>query len=368
MNCPNCNFIINNKMHCSNCGENPYLLVKSINNSIILYNNALVKSNLRDFSGAIVLCKKSISFDKSNIEARNLLGLLYYKLGRMGDALKQWILSTNFDENEKENKAFGYISKFQNNLREHEKLNDAVTLYNEAIEYLRARNDDLAIIRLKKALETNPTFIDAINLLAFCYIIQKKYKNASALLDVVLNIDANNYIAKKYILEIDNNTTKKGIIDKTLIEGYYSNGSVLMLDEDNPKKNKIKSSSHGFLAFITGGIIMSLFMYYLIIPELNEMRVSSLEDLNNSTQLELASNNEILIDKNIQIEMLQAELISASNKINYYANKDILLHSTTLLEKGQVEDAQIVFGRIDITNFDEALLVEYNALKAKLNL
>ncbi len=367
MQCPNCNSEATNQTNCNNCGENPYLLVKSINNSIKLYNNAIIKANLKEYSEAIILCKKSISFDKSNTEARNLLGLLYYKVGRVAEALKQWILSTNFDEDEQNNKAFSYISTFQEELREHEKLNDAITIYNEAITYLKARNDDLAVIRLKKALDINPMFIEAINLLSFCYILQKKYKNASLLLEVALNIDPSNHVAKTYMLEIDNNTNKKGNIEKNLIDGYNSNGNLSVIDEDiSTTKNKPNFNS--LLAFIGGGLLMSLFMYYLIIPELNQQRIKALEELNTSMQLEQSSTVESLVDREARLEALQTELLNANNKISYYANREILTQSRNLFENDQLEDAIIVFWRVDISNFDEAMLNTYSQLKVELGL
>ncbi|MFI3230794.1 MAG: hypothetical protein R3Y29_04495 [bacterium] len=367
MQCPNCNFNSINKICCDNCGENPYLLTKSINNSIKLYNNALVKTNLREYSEAIILCKKSIYFDKSNTEARNLLGLLYYKIGRVAEALKQWILSTNFDEDDQSNTAFNYIAIFQEKLRDHEVLNDSVIIYNEAINYLKTRNDDLAVIRLKKALDINPMFIDAINLLSFCYILQKKYKNASLLLEVALNIDPSNQVAKQYVLEIENNTNKKGNIEKPLIDGYSSNGNLSVLDDD-VLKNKDKSSTNSFFAFIGGGLLMSLFMYYLIIPELNQQRINALENLNSTMQLDQSATSEALVDREARLEALQVDLLDANNKISYYANRDILIQARNLFENGQLEDAIIVFWRVDISNFDEATLNTYSELKLELGL
>ena len=40
------------------------------------YNDGLKKANIRDLSGAIISLKKSLQFNRDNIAARNLLGLV----------------------------------------------------------------------------------------------------------------------------------------------------------------------------------------------------------------------------------------------------------------------------------------------------
>lgn len=51
------------------------------------YNDGLAKAQVRDMSGAITSLKKSLQYNRSNLAARNLLGLVYY--GR-GDVSKRW--------------------------------------------------------------------------------------------------------------------------------------------------------------------------------------------------------------------------------------------------------------------------------------
>ena len=60
------------------------------------YNDGLKKANIRDLSGAIVSLRRSLQYNRSNIAARNLLGLVYYGRGDVAEALVEWILSKNF--------------------------------------------------------------------------------------------------------------------------------------------------------------------------------------------------------------------------------------------------------------------------------
>ena len=51
------------------------------------YNDGLKKAQIRDLSGAIVSLKRSLQFNRENITARNLLGLVYYGRGEVAEAL-----------------------------------------------------------------------------------------------------------------------------------------------------------------------------------------------------------------------------------------------------------------------------------------
>ena len=57
------------------------------------YNMGLERARLRDLSGAAECLKKSLHFNKYQTDARNLLGLIYYEVGEVGDALVQWVIS-----------------------------------------------------------------------------------------------------------------------------------------------------------------------------------------------------------------------------------------------------------------------------------
>lgn len=162
MKCPNCGFNFSEGCRCPDCGVDVYVFRKARNASIRLYNEALTLAGETDLSGAAANLEQSLLFDKNNIQARNLLGLIYCETGRIGDALRHWIISSSLLP--EGNAAAGYMAYLQKNAREMEKCNDAVRMYNQAITYLKQGSDDLAIIQLKKSIDNNPNFIDAYNL------------------------------------------------------------------------------------------------------------------------------------------------------------------------------------------------------------
>lgn len=58
-----------------------------------------------------------------NIEARNLLGLVYFEMGETVDALSEWVISKNLQP--EKNIADAYIEAVQNSPSQLENLNQA---------------------------------------------------------------------------------------------------------------------------------------------------------------------------------------------------------------------------------------------------
>ena len=54
------------------------------------YNDGLRKAQIRDMSGAAKSLRISLQFNRENIAARNLLGLVYYGTGEVAEALVEW--------------------------------------------------------------------------------------------------------------------------------------------------------------------------------------------------------------------------------------------------------------------------------------
>ncbi|WP_250277732.1 tetratricopeptide repeat protein [[Clostridium] colinum] len=375
MKCPICGLIIQNDHICPRCNENAYVLNKIFNISVRLYNEALEKAHKKDFSNAIFLLEKSLCFNKNNTEVINLLGLLYYHTGRLGDAIKQWILSTNINPN-KDNRAFYYLNIFNQNIRKFEKLDDAVRLYNQAIKYLKNRDDDLAVIRLKKALDINPKFIDAMNLLSFCYIVQKKYKKALKVLNKVLLLDTKNEIALKYIEEIEARKNKKKNKKEILSEEYTHNGMIKTVDEDE-EYSKIKYNNKNLViifSFVFGVLLCALCMYFLFIPDYKSKKTDEIEQLNNTINTIKEETKNFILKKDEELKKVQQENQEIKNKLQIYENKkaiddnyqkiDIALN---LYKQGKKTEAKNMINSINTNGFDTEAMKKYNEVKNKIN-
>ena len=77
------------------------------------YNRGLDKAQIRDLSGAVEMLRQSLQFNKKNIMARNLLGLVYFEMGEAVAALSEWVISKNLQP--QDNIASQYIDRLQSN-------------------------------------------------------------------------------------------------------------------------------------------------------------------------------------------------------------------------------------------------------------
>ena len=95
MRCIYCNTPLAAIDYCPGCGADVTIQKRIFRISNLLYNEGLEKALVRDMEGAIVCLKRSLKFNKENIDARNLLGLCYYETGEAVSALCEWVISKN---------------------------------------------------------------------------------------------------------------------------------------------------------------------------------------------------------------------------------------------------------------------------------
>ena len=95
MNCYKCGCELSGHDFCTSCGADVSLYKKIIYISNRFFNDGLEKANVRDLTGAIASLRQSLKFNKNNVEARNLLGLVYFETGEVVAALSEWVISKN---------------------------------------------------------------------------------------------------------------------------------------------------------------------------------------------------------------------------------------------------------------------------------
>lgn len=228
MNCMYCGAAAGHESTCPSCGCDLSAQIKAIQISDSLYNRGLDKAQIRDLSGAIDLLERSLKYNKRNITARNLLGLIYFETGEVVSALSEWIISKNIKPSE--NIAAEYIERLQANPERLDTINQTVRRYNRALEACKDGNEDIAEIMLKKVLNDNPHLIKAYHLLALIYIKDFKWEAARAVLKKAVPIDRTNATTLRFLNEINDQIGRE-----TLGEGEES---VILLPE---KKQNIFS-------------------------------------------------------------------------------------------------------------------------------
>ncbi len=206
MYCYKCGCELNRTDHCPNCGADVATYKKIIYTSNYLYNDGLQKAQVRDLTGAILALKNSLWFNKDNLDARNLLGLVYYEIGETVAALSEWVISKNINDerlHRKNNLGADYLSQVQASKQAMENLDASIERYNHALECCYSGNLDVAVLQLKKVLTINPRYLRARQLLTLLYIESKQYKRAAREVQKCLLIDLNNTTSLRYQQEVE---------------------------------------------------------------------------------------------------------------------------------------------------------------------
>ena len=201
MRCYNCGAELGKGDACQNCGTNVKVYKKILMASNAYYNDALEKASVRDLSGAIESLKISLRFYKLNIDARNLLGLVYYEMGEVVTALTEWVISKNYQP--KDNLASRYLDEVQKNQARLDSVNQTIKKYNSALKCCRENNEDVAAIQLRKILNQNPKLIKGYHLLALIYIHKGEYEKARKILKKAAKIDKTNSTTLRFLKEVD---------------------------------------------------------------------------------------------------------------------------------------------------------------------
>ncbi|MGL4789952.1 MAG: tetratricopeptide repeat protein, partial [Anaerotignaceae bacterium] len=257
MVCQNCGKPINKISICPTCHSDNTIFVKAKNASIRQYNKGVTAAKEGDYSTAINCLNQCILFDKRNYMARNLLGIAYYEVGMVADALRQWIISKSLKA--EKNPATKYIDAIQGSQRLLEKQEDSITMFNSALTKFRLNNKDLGVIQLKNALTLNPKLVEANNLLAAYYISENDIQKAKLHISKTLNIDKRNPKALEYLSLIthDHIVNNKNATYNT---GYNEKPNFTYRLNFFPKKE--------LFTFVAGAIIASVIATVLIFPEI----------------------------------------------------------------------------------------------------
>ncbi len=312
MNCPNCKSEVSKRDNkCDYCGINLKLYKKIQRASKLYYNNGLSRAKVRDLSGAITALKYSLELNKENVDARNLLGLIYFEVGETVSALSEWVISKHFKS--EDNDADRYIDAVQANPTMLDSLNQAVKRYNRALTFAKQASDDLAIIQLKRVISLNPRFIKAYQLLALLYMKNLDNDRAKKYLYQAAEIDVSNTITLRYMKEImpvgqvhktDWNKGRDNDVSSTIVP-------VSSYQEDKP-------NIMAFVNLVIGIILGLAVMAILIIPSMEgkEDAGQTGDDIDYSASLEKYQQQEYLIqtledDKEEltrQVNSLQAQI------------------------------------------------------------
>ena len=314
MNCINCGaFLTDTDLdYCPHCGANVLIQKKVDYLSKLYYNQGLEKASIRDLSGAISCLKQSLAYDKRNIRARNLLGLVYFETGEVVAALSEWVISKNIQKNR--NLASEYIARLQANQNKLETINESIKKYNNALAMCREGHEDMAAIRLKKILSQNPKLIKGYHLLALIQMKNQEWNKARKTLKKAARIDKTNTTTLRFLREIDEQTgvtTKMENRRKSLLRDHARekdniSGEIVVRPSTYRERSKVSLFFTMVLGFAAGAAAFWL----LVLPAVKQ-------DVYRQANEQIVQYSESLSSQGVALSKAQGEAEQSSSTADF---------------------------------------------------
>ena len=339
--CPHCGAQVRKNGYCSECYLPLSMLKKAQNTSNYYYNIGYDRASARDLSGAIESLLQALRYNKRNVPARNLLGLIYYEMGEAVQAMSEWVMSINYQQ--ENNLATKYLKELKKDPARLESVDQLARKFNMAIQYAHSEDYDLSILQLKSALSDNPHFVKGYLLLALLYIGTDNYEKARVTLRRVLKIDKANSLAVHYLREMGDTEEniiemrKQNVDNDGLLDDDYLEEIVVTEDGRAPKKiekknlfqeikakkdtsvvrtgqfGQVSLAKYSGLYMLLGLVFGVLLFSFFILPgQKKKLRVQN-EQLIKTYSEELAG-------KNSTINSLSAEVDSLTKQIDTLQN------------------------------------------------
>ena len=340
---------------CTNCGADVGRYKRIMSTANLYYNEALEKAGVRDLSGAVESLRQCLKLNKNHVEARNLLGLVYFEMGEAVAAMSEWVISKNLRPNK--NIADDYLDMMQNDPSTLESISQTIKKYNQALTYCYQGSYDLAVIQLKKVISLNPKFVQAHQLLALLYIKDEKWTEAKRELEKCRRVDVNNTITLRYLrevdamLEVESENGFGGGRKKTVDSVKYHRGNETIIQPLNTHESKGMATLLNIILGIVIGVAAACF---LILPaqvqnakqdiDAELKTVNEEMDAKTATIAELEQNIKTLTAEK---EKLQLELAGYTGEDGKLSAVDNLLNAVDIYMKTP-EDTNAVAEYLDM--------------------
>ncbi|MCC8028862.1 MAG: hypothetical protein LIO75_03540 [Lachnospiraceae bacterium] len=306
MKCYYCGASLDFSDFCPECEADVRTWKRIYRISNCLYNAGLEKAQVRDLSGSAESLKMSLRYNKSNLEARNLLGLVYYEMGEAVNALSEWVISKSMISDG--NPASDYLSRVQKNAAQLENTNQTIKKFNQSLAYCREGNYDLAVIQLKKVLSLNPNMVKGHQLLALLYMREERYDLAMRSLRHAGQIDANNTNTMLYMQECREHLRANGKLKPQKEEEEtvtYQSGNDIII---RPTKFTDNTAVRTVVNLLIGAAIGIAVVCFLIVPEVRQRA-------NSTASAQVVEANQTISAKEQTIQNLEDEIESMNQQV-----------------------------------------------------
>ena len=332
MDCFRCKTHISGSLNeCPNCGQDLSAYKKAVWASNVYYNTGLERAKANDLSGAIMVLKQSLSLNKMNIDARNLLGLVYFQMGEVAEAAAQWAASRSLRL--KDNRASDYMTKIRIHRGKFDYYGRAISKLNQAVGFAKAGNKDVALLQAKKVINMNPNYVKAYLLLGLLYMDKGEYTKAEKTLKRALKIDCLNPTALRYLREMKDITRKRNLLeavrfkkkdrpqDDPFDDSHVSDEPIV------PTYTEISDNWHAVALLLFGLIAGALFFTYLILPSVKARMNDDFNDTVVAYNESLAAKDGEITGLDNKIKNLESDINSLKEELDSYSEDSGILAS-----------------------------------------
>ncbi len=374
MRCMKCGAILGDPGYCSSCGKEIRIYHRLVRLSNTYYNRGLEKARVRNLSGASQDLRYSLELNKNHIQARNLLGLIYFEIGEVASALTEWIISKNLSPSK--NIADEYIRAIQENPARLETINQTIKKYNQSLLYCKRGSEDLAIIQLRKVLSMNPKLVKGHQLLALLYIRTEDYGRAEVELRRALAIDRTDDISLRYQAELEKfskkskregqgqERTRKKDPGKPDIISYTSGNETIIM----PAAYKENTGVNVILNIFIGLVVGVALTWFLALP-------AKVQSVRNEANEQIREYSDQLAARQSEINELQSRLDELQSSVEIEEEEteeedssyELLIDAYASFQAQDTENATLYLDQIDREQLSDNALAIYNEIYASVH-
>ena len=361
MLCYRCGSALGAGKYCLRCGADVSVYRRIVKASNGYYNVGLEKAKVRDLTGAVEALSRALELYKGNIQARNLLGLVYYELGEAAETLIQWKLSLRLQP--ENNPASSLLGRLEDDATLLGAQAQGVEKYNQALDYARHGNEDLAVLQLQRVLKIHPGHLKSHALMALLEIWEQRYDKAEKELRYILKVDRGNTFAKSLSLELaeirkagrtGNRSAALAKKEATIAQPAVPEGA------ESPPKKRL-SARAAFWLRLLGGFAAILLCWILIINPTVRRRRS--DAVNRLAGLYAAEVQELTQDmRELKKTLAELEAVNESQDVVLEEQEERLTEMQAIRDEIAKYESVLTMFRFDPEKDREVLMAIFRGL------
>ena len=343
MICYKCGASAGEMRKCPVCGADLRAYRMFLGISDVLYNRAVYQARENDISDAINTLNLALKYNKININARNLLGLMYYRRGEETEAVRQWLISRGFQP--EDNLANHFLAETDSDSRERAKVSAVAQNYNQVITHLGTGAYDLAALQVKKVVGICPNHIRARQIQGLLFLREGKFDRAIKTLSYAGRIDSSDDMTQLYLREARSRKSR----EKNKMDAFeMKSGDQTIIQ---PRHTKTQGILNMILNFVIGILIGAGLVWFIIVPSVRKNLAANANE-------QLLQANDTISTRNQQITKLEDEISDLSDQLKKSKSKnedsdklkatyDALTGAFKAYAEGDYETASITVQSVD---------------------